>query len=73
MISPSQRPLPTQHTTNTRDEHPWPSAGFEPAIPAIDQPRTYKLGPCGICVDCSNVNEREEGRKRDMKGEKTDK
>ena len=42
-IGPSQRPLPVQHTTFTRDKHPCPSAGFEPASPAVERPQTYAL------------------------------
>jgi len=42
LISPSQRPLQTQHKTNTRKEHPSPAI-FEPAIPAIKQPHNYAL------------------------------
>jgi hypothetical protein len=32
VISWSQRSLPTQYTTNTKDEHPCLSAGFDPAV-----------------------------------------
>jgi hypothetical protein len=35
VISPSQRPAPTQHTTNSKDEHSLPSVAIEPAIPKI--------------------------------------
>ena len=38
VIGLSQRPLPTQRTTKTTAK---PSAGFEPAIPAIQRPQTY--------------------------------
>ena len=41
VISSSQKPLPTQHATNTRNEHPIPSAGFKPAIHAIERPQNY--------------------------------
>ena len=41
MISPSQRPLPTQYTTNTREGNTFPSAGLEPVIPAIKRLQTH--------------------------------
>jgi len=42
IIDLSQRPLRTQHTTNTTDEHPCPSAELEPAIPAVERLQTAK-------------------------------
>ena len=41
MISSSQVPLPTQHTTNIIDE--LPSAGIETTMPAIEGPQTHAL------------------------------
>jgi hypothetical protein len=41
--SSSHRPQPTQHKTNTTDEHTWPQRGFETAIPTIEQLQTYAL------------------------------
>ena len=38
MISPSRRPLPTQHTTNTRDELPYLQQDSN-----IEQPQIYAL------------------------------
>jgi hypothetical protein len=35
VTNPPQSPLPAQHTTNTRDKTPMPSAGFEPTISEI--------------------------------------
>lgn len=42
MISPSHEPLPTHNTTHRRGTSK-PSAGFEPAIPAINRLKTYGL------------------------------
>jgi hypothetical protein len=42
VVSPSQRPLPTQHRTNTRDDHPciqWDSN------PRFQQPNWFRLTP----------------------------
>jgi hypothetical protein len=33
-----------QHTTLTKDRHPWPPAGFEHAIPASERPQIHALG-----------------------------
>jgi hypothetical protein len=41
MITSSQVPLSTQHTTNIIDE--LPSAEIEPTIPAIEGPQTHAL------------------------------
>jgi hypothetical protein len=41
VISPSQRPVPTQD--NTTDKHPCPERDFEPATPATKRPQTYAL------------------------------
>jgi hypothetical protein len=40
-IGQSQRPLPVQHTTFTKDKHPRPCSGFEHAIRASEPPQTY--------------------------------
>ena len=42
-MSPSQRLLPAQHTTNTREKTSMPSARFKPAIPVIQCLQTYSL------------------------------
>jgi hypothetical protein len=45
MISPPQRPLPTQDNTTYKQKGQTsiPSAGFEPATPATKRPQTYDL------------------------------
>jgi hypothetical protein len=45
VISPSQRPLPTQDNTTYKHKRQtsMPRAVFEPAIPAIKRPQTYAL------------------------------
>jgi hypothetical protein len=45
MISPSQKPLPTQDNTTYKHKRQtsMPSAGFEPAIPATKRPQIYAL------------------------------
>jgi hypothetical protein len=45
VISPSQRPLPTQDNTTYKHKRQTsvPSAGLEPAIPATKRPQTYAL------------------------------
>ena len=48
MISSSQISLPTQHTTNTRDEYSCSQAGFEPEIPVIERPQNYTLDRTAI-------------------------
>jgi hypothetical protein len=50
MISPSQRPLPTQNNTTYKHKRQTsiPSAGFEPTIPATKRPQTYALDRAGI-------------------------
>jgi len=35
----------TIHTTLTQDRHPWPPAGFEPAIPASKRQQTHAWDP----------------------------
>jgi hypothetical protein len=53
VISPSQRPLPTQDNTTYRHNRQtsMPSSGFEPATPATKRPQTYALdrAATGIC------------------------
>jgi len=43
VISLSQRPLPTQHTANTKRRTSMMSVEFEPTIAAIKQPQNYVL------------------------------
>jgi hypothetical protein len=43
VISASQRPLPTQHKTNTRDEEPCPQRDSNPRSQIIRQLQTYAL------------------------------
>jgi hypothetical protein len=46
VISPFQRPIPTEDNTATykqKRQTSIPSAGFEPAIPATKRPQTYAL------------------------------
>jgi hypothetical protein len=45
VISPSQRPLPTQDNTTYKQKRQTSkhSAGFDPAIPATKRPQTYAL------------------------------
>jgi hypothetical protein len=45
VISPSQRPLPTQGNTTYKHNRQtsMPRAGFEPATPATKRPQTYAL------------------------------
>ena len=33
----------TTHNTYTQERHPWPPAGFEPAIPASQRPQTHAI------------------------------
>jgi hypothetical protein len=40
-------PLPTQHTTNTRDKRASISAGFQPAVPAHQAAADLSFGPHG--------------------------
>lgn len=40
-MSMSERTLPSQHTIHTTDSTAMTSAGFEPAIPAMEQPPNY--------------------------------
>jgi predicted RecB family nuclease len=42
MTSPTQRPLPPQHTTLKKTDIRAPG-GFEPAIPASERPQTHDL------------------------------
>jgi hypothetical protein len=53
VISPSQRPLPTQHTTNTRDEHSRPHWGMNPRS-AIRELQTYALDHTAIGIGHSS-------------------
>ena len=46
VISPSHRPLPTQHTTNTRDEHPC-SSGIRTRDPSHQAAVDLSLRPHG--------------------------
>jgi hypothetical protein len=48
MISSSQRPLPTHHATDARDEYS--SAGLEPAITTIKRVQTYALDRTAIGI-----------------------
>jgi len=48
--------LPTKHTTNTNVDTYVTSAGFEPAIPAIEWPQTYALGCTASEVDVGYIN-----------------
>ena len=41
VISPSQRPLPVQHTALTTDRHPCPPVGSEPTISVGERPQAY--------------------------------
>ena len=42
-INPSQKPLPTQHATNTTDRSSMPSAGSDPATLTSSRQQTYAL------------------------------
>jgi hypothetical protein len=59
VISPSQRPLPTQHTTNTRDEHPcpqrnWNSRSQQSPIPLAARSKVWVGGGSLAGIACSN-------------------
>lgn len=41
VMSLSQRTVPPQHTINTIDSTAMTSAGYEPVVPAMEQPPTY--------------------------------
>jgi len=41
-----------RHNTNTRDDISLPSAGFEPAFPAMELPQTYALGLTATGIVC---------------------
>jgi hypothetical protein len=61
VISPSQRPLPTEdNTTYKHRQTSMPTAGFEHAIPATKQPQTYALDRAatgiGFVRSVSNLN-----------------
>jgi hypothetical protein len=54
VISPSQRPLPTQDNTTYKHNRQtsMPRAGFEPAIPATKRPQIYALDRAGTKKTC---------------------
>jgi hypothetical protein len=58
VISPSQRPLPTQENTtyehNRQTSMPW--VGFEPAILATKRPQTYSLDRAATGIGVLNYN-----------------
>ena len=39
-----------QHTTLTREKHPYPPAGFEPEIPASQRPQTHALNGAAMGI-----------------------
>jgi hypothetical protein len=57
VISPSQRPLPTQDNTTQKHKRQtsMPSEGFEPATPATEWPQTYALDRAATEVGRSSV------------------
>ena len=55
VISSSRRPLPTQQTTNTRNETPCPQRDSKPAMPAVELPQTYAFDCTTTGIGCSSI------------------
>jgi len=51
MITLPRRPLPTQHTTNTIDEHPCTQLDSNPRFQQSDEPQTHALDRTAVRID----------------------